>query len=364
VSAISKNPFVFIGTYTEKEGSQSKGIYVYRIDSASGELTFVWEAKGIINPSYLEFHPQQRFLYAVNEGQSFGGQEGGGVTALSIDPGSGELNALNAYSSQGKDPCYISIEQTGRYALVANYSSGNAAMLPIHPNGQLGPATDVIQHSGSSIHPERQAGPHAHCIMPDPTNRFAIAVDLGLDKLLVYEMDLERGKLSKHHELNVEVGAGPRHLTFHPGGYAYLLNELNSTVIGYRYHSESGSFEELQTLPTLPEDFTDENLCAALHVAPSGRYLYASNRGHDSIVCFRIDENTGMLTYRSHTFTEGQDPRDFAIDPSGNFLIAANQKSHNIVTFKIDAESGALSRPGQEVKLSYPVCVKFTYLEE
>jgi 6-phosphogluconolactonase len=216
VSATSTYPFVVIGTYTEKEGSQSKGIYVYRMDSASGELTFMWEAKGILNPSYLEIHPRQRFLYAVNEVQSFGGQEGGGVSALSIDPASGELNMLNAYSSQGKDPCYISVEQTGRFALVANYSSGNAAMLPIQPDGQLGPASDVVQHSGSSIHPERQTGPHAHCILPDPKNRFAIAVDLGLDKLLVYQMDLELGKLNEHAEVNVRAGAGPRHLIFHP----------------------------------------------------------------------------------------------------------------------------------------------------
>jgi 6-phosphogluconolactonase len=334
------------------------------MDPSSGELTLKSEAKGILNPSYLVIHPQQRFLHTVNEAQSFGGQEGGGVSALSIHPASGELDLLNTCSSQGEDPCYISIEQTGRFALVANYSSGSVAMFPIQTDGRLGPASEVIQHSGSSVHPERQTGPHAHCILPDPRNRFAIAVDLGLDKLLVYEMDFQRGKLSKHNEVNVEPGAGPRHLAFHPNGqYAYLLNELNSTLTGYRYHSESGSFEELQTAPALPEDFTGENLCAAIHVSPDGRSLYASNRGHDSIVCFRIDENTGMLTYRSHTATGGREPRDFAIDPTGTFLLAANQKTHSIVTFMIDAESGALSRTGHEVEVSMPVCVKFAYLE-
>jgi 6-phosphogluconolactonase len=338
---------------------------MYRMDPSSGELTFMRELKGIPNPSYLEIHPQKRFLYAVNETQSSGGQEGGGVSAFSIAPASGELDLLNADSSRGRDPCYISIEQTGRYALVANYSSGSVAMFPIGADGRVGPASEVNQHSGASVHPERQTGPHAHCILPDPTNRFAIAVDLGLDKLLVYEMDLERGRLNKQAEVNIEAGAGPRHLTFHPNGqYAYLLNELNSTLTGYRYQSESGSFEELQTVPALPGDFTGENLCAAIHVSPAGRYLYASNRGHDSMVCFRIDENTGMLTYRSHTSTGGQEPRDFAIDPSGSFLLAANQKSHTIVTFTIDAESGALSRAGHEVEVSMPVCVKFTYLEE
>ena len=358
-------PMVLIGTYTEKEGSQSKGIYVYRLNRSTGELSFEGEAKGISNPSYLELHPQQPFLYAANEVQSFDGQEGGGVTALSIEPGSGEVNLLNAHSSHGTDPCHISIEQTGQFALVANYSSGSIAMLPIQADGRLGPATGTIQHSGSSVHPERQTGPHAHCILPDPTNHFAIAVDLGLDKLLVYEMDLERGKLNQHSEVNVRAGAGPRHLTFHPNGrYAYLINELNSTLIGYRYHAQSGSFEELQTVPALPQDFTGENLCAAIHVSPNGKYLYASNRGHDSIVCFHIDEKTGTLTYRGHTLTGGQEPRDFAIDPSGNFLLAANQKSNNVVIFGIDAESGDLSKIGQEMELSMPVCVKFAELKQ
>ena len=361
MSFTSQDPFVYVGTYTEKEGSQSKGIYVYRMDSSSGELTFVWEAKGIINPSYLESHPQQNFLYAVNEVQSLGGQEGGGVTALSIDPKSGALNLLNAYSSQGKDPCYISLEQTGRYALVANYTSGTVAMFPLDTDTRdLGPAAQVIQHSGSSIHPERQTSPHAHCILPDPGNRFAIAVDLGLDKLLVYEMNLELGKLNEHNEVNVHVGAGPRHLIFHPNGqYAYLINELNATLVGYRYDSASGSFEELQTVPALPGDFAGENLCADVHVTPDGNYLYASNRGHDSLACFFIEQATGLLTYRHHTATGGREPRNFAIDPSGTFLLAANQNSHTIVTFRIDPKSGELSSTGAETVVSMPVCVKF-----
>ena len=228
MSATSKKPFVFIGTYTEKEGSQSKGVYVYRMDSSSGELTFASEAKGIINPSYLALHPHQKFLYAVNEVQSFDGQETGGVTALSVDPVSGELKLLNSYSSQGKDPCYISIEQTGRFALVANYSGGNAAMLPLQADGQLGPATDVVQHSGSSVHPERQTAPFMHSIVPDPTNQFAVAADLGTDRLVLYAMDLENGKLKKHTEVSVKPGSGPRHTIFHPNGhYLYLINELS-----------------------------------------------------------------------------------------------------------------------------------------
>jgi 6-phosphogluconolactonase len=353
-----KTPFVFIGTYTEHEGSQSKGIYVYRMDPSTGQLNFEWEAKGILNPSYLEIHPQKPFLYAVNELGSFAGQEAGGVSALSIDPTSGELNLLNAYSSQGKDPCYISIEQTGRFALVANYSSGRVAMLPIQTDGRLGPASDVVQQSGSSVDPERQDNPHAHCIRPDPTNRFAIVTDLGADKLLIYHMDLENGKLNKHAEVKVKPGAGPRHLIFHSNGrYMYLLNELNSTVIVYRYDGDAGSLEEVQTISTLPGGYKGRNLCADLHIC--GNYLYASNRGHDSIVCFFIDENTGKLIYRNHTSTEGKEPRNFAIAPGGDFLLVANQNTHNIVTFRIDAKSGQLSMVGHGVDISMPVCVKF-----
>ncbi len=358
MSVESKHPVLFIGTYTEPEGSQSKGIYVYRMDPASGQLAFEWEAKGIINPSYLELHPNKGFLYAVNEVQTFAGAEGGGVSAFAVDPTSGEVKLLNVNPSRGKDPCYISLEQTGHFALVANYSSGTVAMLPIQPDGRLGPATDVVQHAGSSVHPERQTEPHAHCILPDPTNRFAIAADLGADKLFIYQMDLENGKLHKHAEVKVQPGAGPRHLIFHLNGqYAYLLNELNSTLISYRYHAADGKFEELQTVPTLPQDYQGRNLCADLHSC--GNYLYASNRGHDSLVCFSIDENTGRLAYRSHTSTGGNEPRNFAIDPGGAFLLVANQNTHNIVTFRIDAESGQLSRTGHEVNVSMPVCVKF-----
>jgi len=333
------------------------------MDPSSGELLLEREVKGVRNPSYLAVHPHRDFLYAVNELQNFDGLEGGGVSAFSVNPTSRGVKWLNAFPSHGKDPCYISLEQTGRFALAANYTSGSVAMFPIHADGRLGPATEVIQHSGLSIHPERQTGPHAHCILPDPKNRFAIAVDLGLDKLLVYEMDLERGKLNKYAEVKVKAGAGPRHLIFHPSGqYAYLINELNSTLIGYRYHSEAGSFEELQTVPALPADFIGENLCADLHISPDGKHLYASNRGHDSLVCFFIDQITAQLTYRRHTATGGREPRNFAIDPTGTFLLVANQKTDNIITFELDATNGELTQTGYEVEVSMPVCVKFAWL--
>jgi 6-phosphogluconolactonase len=332
------------------------------MDSSSGELSLEWEAKGILNPSFLDLHPQRNFLYAVNEVRSFAGEEGGGVSALSLDPESGELHLLNAYSSGGKDPCYISIEQTGQFALVANYTTGTVAMLPIQPDGQLGPATDVVRHSGSSVDPKRQTEPYAHCIRPDPTNRFAIATDLGADKLLIYRLDLENGRLIKHDEVKVQPGAGPRHIIFHPNGrFMYLINELNSTLIVYLYDSDAGRLEEIQTITTLPEGYKDENLCADLHIC--GSYLYASNRKHDSLAWYRIDKDTGRLTYESEIPSGGKEPRGFVIDPSGTFLLAAHERSDNVVVFRIDPATGALSRTGYEVKLSQPVCVRFVPLE-
>jgi len=362
-SRSKKASTIFVGTYTEPKGSRSEGIYVYQMDSTSGQLRFERLIKGVVNPSFLEIHPRQNFLYAVNEVESFNGQAGGGVSTFSINSRSGEFTLLNEQISHAAHPCYVSIEQTGRFALVANYTGGSVAMLPIRTDGSLGVATDVIQHSGSSIHPERQTGPHAHCILPDPINRFAICVDLGMDKLMIYQMDLEHGKLQLHHKVNVHAGAGPRHLTFHPNGqFAYLINELDATIIAYRFHSEAGRFEEFQKVSAVPQDFKGENLCADIHVSPDGKYLYASNRGHDSIVCFLVDENTGRLTYVNHVSTEGREPRNFAIDPSGTFLLVANQKTDNIVTFKIDPVTGQLFKTGYQVKVSMPVCVKFAYL--
>jgi len=367
VSAISSqskdSPVAFVGTYTEPEDTQSEGIYVYRLDPSSGEMTFEKVLKGVVNPAFLAIRPGQEFLYAVNEVQSFAGQDGGGVSAFSINPMSGELALLNDQSSHGRDPCYVSVEQTGRFALIANYTSGSVAMFPIQTDGRLGPASEVIRHSGSSVHPERQTGPHAHCILPDPTNRFAIVADLGLDKLLIYRMDLDGGKLLKHADVNVHPGAGPRHLTFHPNDrYAYLINELDATLIGYRYHADAGTFEELQTVPALPSDFKGENLCADVHISPDGKYLYASNRGHDSLVCFGIDEKTGWLTYRNHTSAGGRVPRNFAISPDGTLLLVANQQTNNIVTFKIDPGTGQLHKTGYEVEVPMPVCLKFAWI--
>lgn len=357
-TGFKKAPLLFIGTYTEPEKSRSEGIYVYRMDPSSGKLAFERVVKGVVNPSFLTFHPEHNFLYAVNEVRSFAGQSDGGVSAFSIDPTSGEVTPLNQQPSYGDDPCYISVEQTGRYAMVANYTSGCVATFPILPDGKLSSATQVIQESGFSVVPERQTGPHTHCVLPDSANRYAIVADLGLDKLMVYRIDLQQGKLQQHAEVNVQPGAGPRHMAFHPNGqHIYLINELNSTLTCYFY--QDGSFTELQTVSALPENFKGKSFAADVHISPDGKYLYASNRGHDSIVCFQIDEGTGWLNYRSHTPCGGKEPRNFAIDPSGTFLLVANQKTNNIVTFKRDLLTGELISTRHKAKVSMPVCLKF-----
>ena len=355
----NKSFFVYIGTYTMNMGfvdGKAEGIYVYRMDSASGTLTYLSKAKGGANPSFIALHPNGRFLYSVNEIND------GGVSAYARHPQSGELTFLNQQSSHGSAPCFITVEQTGKYVLTANYSSGTVAMLPIQADGKLAPASDVIQHKGTSTDPQRQEGPHAHSINVDPNNRFAIAADLGLDKLLVYQLDLVKGKLPTNEPpfTQVEGGAGPRHLAFHPNGrYAYVINELNASMDAFGYDAEKGVLTEIQSLSTLPSDYKGWNGCADVHVAPSGKFVYGSNRGHDSIVAYSVDESSGKLTFLGTTPTQGKMPRNFAIDPTGSFLYAANQDSSTIVTFRIDAQTGQLQPTGQVIEVPTPVCIQF-----
>lgn len=351
---------VYIGTYTSfgSRATGSKGIYVYRLDLHTGQLRFE-TATHTENPSYLALDPARRHLYAVNELMNLGGQPDGGVSAFAIDPATAGLTPLNQQSSQGGLACYVSIEQTGRYALVANYAGGNVIMLPIQADGRLDPASDVVQHHGASVDPQRQKGPYAHSIITDPANRYAFAADLGIDKIVIYQMDLEKGKLLPHGEVKVHPGAGPRHLTFHPNGrFAYLIQEINSTLTAFAYHADKGSFEELQTVPTLPQDFRGQNTAADVHVSPDGKFVYGSNRGHDSIVIHAIDAQRGTLTYVGHVATGGKTPRNFAIDPSGTYLLAANQDTNNVVTFRMDQASGQLQETGLVTEIPMPVCVK------
>jgi len=365
---------VYIGTYTLPvlfgTGAvlmgKGEGIYVYRMDQASGVLELSSKITGLANPSYLTFDPKQRFLYAVNELKTFEGKPTGTISAFSLDSETGELKFLNKKPTRGTDPCHVTVDKTGRYVLVANFISGSVCVLPIQGDGSLGDATDFIQHHGSSANPKRQEGPHAHAVILDEANRYAFVPDLGIDKIMIYRFDSNHGKLEPNDEpwVQVKAGAGPRHLDFHPEGrYAYLINELDSTMVAFAYDKKHGTLKEIQTVPTLPKDFAGANTCADVHVAPSGKFVYGSNRGHDSIVIYKIDQRTGKLTYVGHESTQGKTPRNFAIDATGRFLLAANQDSDTIVTFRIDQQTGRLLSTGYVTKVPTPVCVKTIFLE-
>ena len=349
---------LYIGTYTQGE---SDGIYVYRMDPETGALEYSSTGTGVENPSFVTIAPGGRHLYAASEVMEFGGEKSGAVAAFSIDPGTGALTLLNQQSSRGTGPCHLSVEPSGKYAMVANYGGGSVAILPIQDDGSLGEATDFVQHEGSSVEPGRQDGPHAHFITPDPAGRFAFAADLGIDKILIYQIDLEAGKLKPGDPpwVQIKAGAGPRHFVFHPNGqYAYLITELDNTFITFAYDDSSGMLREVQTISTLPADFTDESFCADVHVAPSGKFVYGSNRGHESIAIAAVDQATSELTCVGYESTRGKFPRGFTLDPTGNFLLAANQQSDNIVVFRIDQETGLLEFTGHEIQVPMPVCLK------
>jgi 6-phosphogluconolactonase len=355
-----KNSYLlYVGTYTEKD---SKGIYAYRFDAASTKLTPLGLAAETTNPSFLAIDPSGRFLYAVNEVQNYKGASSGAVSSFGIDQQNAKLSPLNEVPSRGADPCYITFDKTGKFALIANYTGGSVAVFPVRPNGDIGESSAFVQHTGSSINKERQAGPHAHWIETTPDNRFAIAVDLGLDKLLVYRFDATKGSLTPNDPpyASLDPGAGPRHLAFHPNGkLAYVVNELQSTITAFTYDPSRGTLQKLNTVSTLPKNFTGVNDTAEIHVHPSGKFLYASNRGHDSIALFSIDSRTGALTLVDHFPTQGKTPRDFDIDPTGKFLFVANQGTNNIVVFRIDLNNGKLTPTGQILQVPSPVCLKF-----
>jgi 6-phosphogluconolactonase len=347
---------LYIGTYTNT--GKSEGIYFYRMDTMSGTLTREHATKSI-NPSYLALDRGRRHLYAVNEVDDFGGKSSGAVSSFRIDPKTGKLTLLNQQPSLGADPCYVSLDATGKFVLVANYTGGNLSVLPIQRDGSLGPASDHVQHQGSSVH-ENQKSAHAHCFFVDANNRYALAADLGMDKVMVYRFDSARGKIKTASQTSLKPGAGPRHLAFHPRGrFLYTINELNSTVSLFTYDARMGSLSPVQTVSTLPADFTAHNDCADVHVSASGRFLYGSNRGHDSIVVFAIDQATGKLTLVEHVSTDGKTPRNFTLDPSGRFLLAANQNSDSVVTFRVDPVTGKLDPTGNVADVPAPVCLKF-----
>ena len=351
----------YVGTDTEG-GSKSKGIYAFRFDAATSEITPLGLAAETTNPSFVALHPNGRFLYAVNEVGNYKGPNSGGVSAFSIDRATGKLTFLNELPSRGADPCYITVDQTGKYVLVANYTGGSVAVFPVLADGKLGEASAFVQHTGHGANPARQEGPHTHSIDLSADNRFAMVDDLGLDELDVYKFDASKGLLTPNSPpfAKLDAGSGPRHFVQRPDGkFAYVVAEMGHTVTVFSNDSANGKLRPLQTITTLPKDFTGRNDDAEIRIHPSGKFLYASNRGEDSIVIYAIDKSKGTLTQVGSMPTGGKEPTNFEIDPTGTLLFAANKKSDNIVVFRIDQKTGLLTPTGKVLEVGTPVCVKF-----
>ena len=347
----------YVGTYTDGE---SRGIYRFTLDPVSGAASDPVLAVAAANPSFLALHPNGRFLYAVGERGDFQGEKTGAVSAFAIDPDSGDLRLLNQRPSLGAGPCHLVVDGSGRSVLVANYGSGTVAALPVGDDGRLGEPASVQAHTGTGPNERRQEGPHAHGIALDAEERRAVVADLGADRLFVYGFEAATGALTPSDPPAVALvpGAGPRHVAFDlRGELLYSINELDSTVTVLRYDAATGGLESVQAISTLPDDFEGESWTAELEVSPDGRFLYGSNRGHDSLAVFAVDPTSGRLSAVGHVPTGGRWPRHFSIDPSGRWLLAANQHSESVVVFRLDPESGMPSPVGETVPVPTPVCV-------
>jgi len=347
---------VYFGTYTWGQSS-GKGIYRSLLDFKTGKLSDPVLAAEAKNPSFLEIHPSGKVLYAVSES---GGA--GSVTAYAVDATTGDLKVLNQQPSGGAGPCHVSIDHAGRNVLVANYRGGSASVIPIQSDGSLGEPTGFVQHEGSSVDPRRQKGPHAHSINVSPDNRFAFVADLGTDKIMIYRLDVAKGTITANIPAfaRVKPGAGPRHFVFHPNGkYAYVINELDCTITAFAYDAASGALTEIQTITTLPDGFGGSNTCAEVRVHPSGKFIYGSNRGHDSIAIYGVDLANGTLTFVEHESTGIRTPRNFNIDSTGEFCLVANQGNDSVVVFRINQKTGALEPTGHRISVAKPVCVRF-----
>jgi 6-phosphogluconolactonase len=359
LQSLANSTLVYIGTYT---GPRSAGIYLFRLQAPTSEidqnitLAPLGLAAETPNPSFLEIDPQRRVLFAVNE------LADGKVSAFSMDASTGKLTLLNQQSALGGGPCHIVLDRQRRRALVANYGGGSVTVLPVAPDGRLGEASNFVQHGGRSVHPQRQRGPHAHCVTLDPAQRFAFVCDLGLDKVMAYRYDPGRGKLTPNDPpfTALKPGSGPRHMVFRPDGrFAYVINEMTSTVSAFAYDAQNGILREMQSVSTLPAHYEGPNSGAEIDVHPAGKFLYVSNRGHNSVVLFAIAQEQGTLTYIEDQGTGGQTPRHFGISPSGGYMVIANQGSDTLLACRIDPGTGRLKPSGTFAAAPSPVCVKF-----
>ena len=354
---------VFVGTYTD---NGSEGIYSFQFDPEDGKTTQPILAAKSDNPSFIVIDKEGKFLYAVNEVDNYDENSSGAISVYELVKGSGKLNLIQQVSSLGAHPAHLSIDKSGKYLLVANYTSGNISVFPIDKDGRLGGHTALIQNYGSSVNPERQTSPHAHFIQVSNDNRFVMVADLGIDKILIFQFDSVTGSLKPNEPAYIDLspGSGPRHFAFTPSGkILYVLNELTSTVTIFDFDPATASSQSKQTISTLPENFEGTNTAAEILVDSRGKFLYASNRGDNSIVQFSIDPVSGMLTPIAWTSSGGKAPRNFEIDPTGKWLFSANQNSDNILLFKIDQENGELINTNQTINIKSPVCIKFTSLK-
>jgi len=344
----------FIGSYAEPSGP---GLYACKYDIEQGTFTVIDQVDGLKDPTFLTIDEERRILYAIGTVVDAEGKKTAESYSYRILE-DGRLELLNKQPTVAPT-CHITLDQTKRNLIVSSYHGGMIGLLPVESDGKIGELREVHQHEGSSVHPNQQS-PHPHSVFFDRNNRFAICSDLGIDQIVIYELDAENGSLKEHDRVKTAAGAGPRHFAFHPAlPYGYVINELNSTVTAYAYDEAAGKLTEIQTISTLPGDYNGDNACADIHISNDGKFLYGSNRGHDSIVVYQIDQTTGQLTVVEHVSTRGGHPRNFALSPDNRYLVVANRDDNHIVTFARDAESGKLQATGSELSVSKPVCIKF-----
>ena len=361
--ALAKKTRVYIGTYT---AGDSQGIYRFDLDLASGRATEPELAAKATNPGFLELHPNGKYLYATGLSGLSDDGSGTAVTAFAIQS-TGNLKPINTEPTKGVAACHVTVDPQGKNLLVASYSSASTSVLPIRGNGGLEPVSDVATHDepGSNVNTRRQEAPHPHSVNVDIAGRFAFVADLGIDKVMIFKFDADRGTLTPNDTpyVKLEPGGGPRHFHQHPNGkFAYANNELTNTLAALSFNEETGELKQIHSISTLPQGFNDENTTAEVRVHPNGKFVYVSNRGHESIACFRMDVSTGRLTPAGHTPVQGVQPRNFNVDPSGKYFIVANQATENVVIFRIDVASGKLEPTGQQLKIATPVCVRFLEL--
>ncbi|MBJ6360545.1 lactonase family protein [Paenibacillus sp. GCM10012307] len=348
--------YAYIGSYASASGP---GLLAASYDPATGKLELLQEVSGLSNPTFLDVNADDFRLYALFDVKDAEGNRTGGAAAYTIDRSNGKLALINEATTTPAPTCHLVLDETNSFIIVASYHGGLIGVSELLEDGGVGSSSDLKQHHGSSVHPA-QTQARAHSVFIAPGNRYAVACDLGLDKLFVYSLDAGAGKLTLKSETSVAPGSGPRHFVFHPSQpYGYAINELNSTVTAFHYDNEEGKLTELQTLSTLPEDFAGESYCADIHISPDGKFVYGSNRGHDSIVVYAVDQASGKLNVVEYTSTLGGHPRNFGLSPDGRFLLVANRDGNNIVTFRRDEQSGKLEATGDQLAASKPVCIKF-----